>query len=98
MHYSQEEKKKLLKDWKRSRKSISAYTRDNGLVRWTFTKWIKAERDSKQSFVEVSQHIMPQQQQLMEILIEKGDVKIHIPLIPGSCELRSVMEGLGAAL
>jgi hypothetical protein len=29
-----------------------------------------------------------------EILIEKGDVNIHIPLMAGRGELRAVMEGL----
>ena len=33
-----------------------------------------------------------------EILIEKGDVKIHIPLILGRGEILAAMEGLGRAL
>jgi hypothetical protein len=33
-----------------------------------------------------------------EILIEKGDVKIHIPLMTSRGELRAIMEGLGASL
>ena len=32
------------------------------------------------------------------ILIEKGDVKIHIPLISGNRELRAVMEWLGCVI
>jgi hypothetical protein len=35
---------------------------------------------------------------IREILIEKGDVKIHIPLSVSVGELRAVMEGLGAAI
>jgi len=33
-----------------------------------------------------------------EILIEKGEVKIHIPLISGNRELRAVIEWLGYAV
>jgi hypothetical protein len=39
-----------------------------------------------------------QKQHTGEILREKGDVKIHIPLSAGCSELRSVMEGLGRVL
>jgi hypothetical protein len=33
-----------------------------------------------------------------EILIEKGEMKIHIPVGLGREEMRSVMEGLGGVL
>jgi len=98
MNYSREEKAKLLEGWRRSGKSISAYVKEKGLVRWTFTKWLKAERDLKSSFVEVPAAVMKTMQQVPQILIEKGDVRIHIPLGTGSGELRAVMEWLGEAL
>jgi transposase-like protein len=97
MRYSEEEKAKWLKKWKRSGKSIIAFTRENNLVRWTFTKWLKAARSSKSCFVEVSRQAMTLQQ-TPEILVEKGDVKIHIPITIGSGELLAVMEGLGGVL
>ena len=53
MNYSREERAKLLEGWRRSGKSISAYVKEKGLVRWTFTKWLKTERDLKSGFVEV---------------------------------------------
>jgi len=98
MNYSTEEKARLLEGWKESGMSISAFVRENGLVRWTFHKWIKAARDLQQSFVEVSAQVMQPVTAAPEILIEKGGVRIHIPLGLGIGELRSVMEGLGAAL
>ena len=98
MHYSKEEKTRLLEDWKHSGKSISAYVRENGLVRWTFTKWLKAQRDTKSCFVEVLAAALQPAPHAPEILIETGDVKIHIPLTIGSRELRSVMEGLRVML
>ena len=98
MHYSEEEKAKLLEGWRQSGKSISAYVKENGLVRWTFTKWLKAERNAEQSFVEIPAQLLPPLNQAQEILVEKGDIKIHIPLVLESGQLRAVMEGLGAAL
>jgi len=98
MNYSKEEKAKLLEGWKRSGKSISAYVKEKGLVRWTFTKWLKAERDSKFRFVEVPAAVLKTTAPVPQILIEKGDVKIHIPLGTCSGELRAVMEWLGEAL
>ena len=98
MHYSKEEKAKLLEGWKASGKSICAYVKENGLVRWTFTKWLKADRKGKASFVEVTPPVMPPVTFAPEIVIEKGDIKIHVPLILGNIELRSVIEGLEGIL
>jgi len=41
---------------------------------------------------------MPGTQREPEILIEKGEVKIHIPLVSGSRELRAVIKWLGHAI
>ena len=98
MKFNEEEKAMWLENWKQSGKSISSYVRENGLVRWTFTKWLKAEREAKPCFVEVTAGDMRPASQALEILIEKGEVKIHIPLAIGSSGLRSVMEGLRGAL
>jgi len=101
MNYSKEEKAMWLDDWRQSGKSAWAYAKENGLNLQTLKNWIKAE--AKQSFVEVPSNPVPAlvlkpTAQMPEILIEKGDVKIRIPLAIGRCELRAVMEGLGAAL
>ena len=98
MNYSKEEKVKLLEGWKASGKSICAYVKEKGLVRWTFTKWLKADRKGKASFVEVRAPAMPPVTTALEIVIEKGDIKIHVPLLLGGGELRSVIEELGAIL
>ena len=100
MRFNTEERGKILEDWRRSGKSISAYVRENGLVRWTFTKWLKAERESKPCFVEVAAPVMAPAipEGLREILIEKGDIKIHIPLCVWAEGSGAVTEGLGRAL
>ena len=98
MNYSKEEKAKLLEGWKASGKSICAYVKEKGLVRWTFTKWLKADRGIKPCFVEVTAAARPPTAYTPEVLIEKGDVKIHIRLLSGGGELRTVIESLGAIL
>ena len=97
MNFSKEEKTKLLEGWRESGKSISAYVKEKGLVRWTFTKWIKAEKNTKTSFVEIPTEAVPRFKNDQEILIEKGEVKIHIPLTIGSSELRTIINVLAGA-
>jgi len=96
MKCSEEEKAMWLEDWRQCGKSAWAYAKANGLNPQTFVKWTKAE--AKPCFVEVPVPAMPNAQCEPEILIEKGGVKIHIPLISGSRELRAVIEWLGRAI
>ena len=93
MKFSKEEKAMWLEDWRRSGKSPWAYAKENGLAPQTFCKWTKAEDEAKPGFVEVSS---PPALNETEILIEKGDMKIHIPLGLGCGVLREVIEGLVA--
>ena len=94
MYYSKDEKAMWLEDWKHSGKSAWAYAKENGLAPQTFLKWTKVEAATQPRFVEVSTQIIPPSQHTAEILIEKGDLKIHIPLGLGNDELRTVIEGL----
>ena len=98
MRYSEEEKQMWLDDWQLSGKSAWAYAKENGLNTQTFVKWAKTTEEPAHNFVEVSAQVMPSQQYNREILIEKGDVKIHIPLFLSSVDLRAVMESLGRVL
>jgi transposase-like protein len=103
MRYSLEEKAMWVSGWKESGKSAWKYAKENGLNPQTFIKWTKAEKESLSCFVELpSEAVYLQRTQPIsigaEILIEKGDVKIHIPLVLSRDELRAVMEGLGATL
>ena len=98
MKFSEEEKAMWLEDWRQSGKSAWAYAKENGFVPQTFVKWVKAGAGAKPCFVEVPAVIMPPPRDAGEILVEKGDVKIRIPLEPGRGELRAVMEWIGGAL
>ena len=96
MRFNEEEKTMWLEDWRKSGKSAWAYAKENGFTPQTFVKWTKAE--TKQCFVEVPLQVIQPPTQATEILIEKGDVKIHIPLCLNRNDMRTVMEALGAAL
>ena len=104
MRYSEEEKTMWLEDWKSSGKSAWIYAKENGLNLQTFINWTKAGNETEQNFVEVpavstanAAEVKPSMG-ISEILIEKGDVKIYIPLVINHNQLRVVMEGIGAAL
>jgi transposase-like protein len=98
MKYSEEEKAMWVEDWRQSGKNAWAYAKANGLNPQTFVKWTKINAEEKACFVEVPAPVIAGRQSEPEILIEKGEVKIHIPLISGSRELRSVIEWLGRAI
>ena len=97
MQFSKEEKAMWLEDWRRSGKNAWAYAKENGLVPQTFGAWAKREEKKEPGFVEIPAQKKPGAEPAQEILVEKGDIKIHIPLsvwieFPGA-----VMEGLRAA-
>jgi hypothetical protein len=99
MQYGEEEKAMRLDDWQGSGKSAWKYAKENGLNYQTFARWIKPEKaENIECFVEVPALKAPPQAYSHEILIEKGDVKIHIPLSIGSSELRMIFSILGGAL
>ena len=98
MHYSEEEKTMWLEDWKQSGKKAWAYARENGLIPQTFVGWAKATKGAKTGFIEVPLRNIPPALPASEILIEKGDMRIHLPLGIGGSELRAVVEALGAAV
>ena len=98
MKFSGEEKAMRVEDRRRSGKNAWAYAKENGLVPQTFTRWAKEEREGEPCFVEVPAAVPPAPCRAREILVEKGDVKIHIPLELGRGELRAVIEGFGCLL
>jgi len=93
MKYSKEEKAMWLEDWQKSGKGAWAYATENGLIPQTFCSWAKKVTEVKTDFVEIRPKIKTRTQGAT-ILIEKGDVKIHIPLGINAGELRTVIESL----
>jgi transposase-like protein len=94
--YSAEEKEMWLEDWRQSGASSSAYAKANGLNPQTLSNWAKGrEKPEQQNFIEIRAVPEAAPGNTPEILIEKGEVKIHIPLAINRADLRTVLEGLG---
>ena len=93
MKFSKEEKAMWLEDWRQSGKSAYVYAKENGLVPWTFIRWTKEKTENKCCFVEIPATAVATE----EIVIEKGDMKIHVPLTVGTGELRTIISVLGGA-
>jgi len=92
MSYTAEEKEMWLEDWKQSGKGAWTYAKENGLVPQTFCGWIKKESRKRNSFIEIhTKAIVP----TSVIIIEKEDIKIHLPLGMSREVLRTVIEELG---
>jgi len=99
MKFSKEEKAKWLENWRASGKRAWLYAKENGLCPQTFLKWTKERNGIESCFVEVpGRELSTLIHDPSEILIEKGEVKIHVPLALGCNGLRMVLESLGAAL
>ena len=98
MRLSKEERTMWLEDWQQSGKSAWSYAKENGLCPQTFVKWTKTKTDNKSGFVEVPATVISPSQYIEEILIEKGDVKIHIPASIGRGELHTIFAALGDAV
>ena len=98
MHYSTEEKAKMLEEWERSGKKAWRYAQENGLIPQTFCRWAKKERGKGTGFVAVAARAVVPVLAAREIVIEKGDIRIRLPLDVRHNELRTVVEALGAAI
>ena len=95
MSFSKEEKAMWLKDWKQSGKKACTYAKENGLIPQTFCGWVKQKEKPTTGFVEIPTHKNPKL--IQEILVEKGDIKIHIPLSVWIKYPEAIMEGLKVA-
>jgi len=97
MSFSKEEKAMWLEDWRKSGKKAWTYAKENGLVPQTFVSWTKREKKETTGFIE----IQPKKEAVLQtsiILVEKGEMRIHVPLSAKAQELRLVFESLGAGI
>ena len=86
-----------IEDWQKSGKKAWAYAKENGLIPQTFAAWTKGLKEKPAGFVEIKSKIKPQLQQ-SEILIEKGDLRIHLPAGMNCREIILVIESLRVAV
>jgi transposase-like protein len=93
MRYSMEERAKYLEGWEASGKGAWEYAREIGVKGQTFSKWVKKQKSGGQQFVEIKPEISIRSPG--GIVIEKGDIRISLPVGLSGKEIRSVMEGTG---
>ena len=96
MKVSREEKAMWLEGWKQSGKSVWAYAKGNGLLPQTFYNWIKREDQRASGFVEIPKQIKPRIEKAQGIIIERGDIKIHIPVSIWEEDSKAILEVLKA--
>ena len=94
MRYSDEKKAMLIEEWRNSGKSAWDYATEKGIIPQSFINWKNRKKKVEQCFVEVPAGIIPHTPHTGEILIEKGDIKVHIPLGIDGSQLRAVFDGL----
>lgn len=88
-----EEKKALINEWKVSGKSAKQFCSVKGIKPTTFYGWIKKEKKNRSSkFIEISQKSASVKTE--GIIIEKGNVKIHIPIELEKDELVKIFKAL----
>jgi transposase-like protein len=92
--YSQEEKERWVETWKRSGMGVCAYAKANGLAPQTFNKRAKKETEER-TFVEICPKIREERRISPEIVIERGNLRIRLPLGTEGEDLRTVIELLG---
>jgi len=98
MQYSKEEKAMWLEDWRQSGKTAWVYAKENGLVPQTFVSWTKSGSKNKQPLVEIPAKTLQSSRHHKALIIEKGEVKMHIPLTVDGDELQKFIVTLAAAL
>jgi transposase-like protein len=78
--YSEEEKTKWLTEWEESGKSRWIFAKLQGLNPTTFDKWIRRRETGTGGFVEISKKLNAPNQISQEILIEKGNIRVRLPV------------------
>jgi hypothetical protein len=92
--YSEEEKRMWVEDWKQSGKSRYPYAKKNGLNPGTLKNWVR-EAEGPPDFVEIKPQMPEPMGYVPEILIEKGEIKVHLPVAINRQDLRTVIQSLG---
>ena len=98
MQYSKDEKTMWLEKWRQSGKSARTYAMENDINPQTFYSWTKPGKKTDQPMVEIPTEVFSGMHLTQEILIEKGEIKIHIPIEPVINELHTIIKKIGLML
>ena len=90
--YTKEEKEKYMKEYKKSRLSISKYTKSVGIPEATFRGWIKKENEIEFGEIDIKEETRKEKQSSMIFATET--IKIELKRGYNKKLLRNVMEVL----
>jgi len=91
--YTEKERNEHIENWKNGTLSKAAYAKSAGIVTTTFYKWAQETKKRKKGFVEIRKKKILGTVQ--EIIIEKGNLTIRLPLSAGAEGLRTVVSAFG---
>ena len=90
-NYSETERLTHVEKWKNGTLSKAAYAKSAGIIPTTFYKWAQQAEIKKQRFVEIDRMNIPKN--IQDMVIEKDDVIIRLPLSTGIKELQTLLRG-----
>ena len=92
--FSKAERLKHVENWESGTLSKAAYAKTAGLHPTTFYTWIRKAPTGKKEFVEIKQNAFNGGSQ--NVVIEKGNITVHVPLTAGLKELQTILGALGS--
>jgi len=92
--YTKKEQQKHLENWEKGGLSKNAYAIASGISPRTFIGWTwQKGKTANNTFVEVDKAVIVSGTQ--DIVIEKADITIRLPLLTGLKEMQTVFMALG---
>ena len=91
--YSRTEREKHLKNWENGTLSRAGYAKSAGIRMTTFYKWTQDLDKPKQGFVKINRNKITGN--FENIIFEKNNIVLSIPITAGLEELKTVFEALG---
>jgi hypothetical protein len=82
-----------LSSGKPAAKEHGLFAEEHGIKGQTFSQWVKKQEGRGKQFVEIRTERIACH--AGEIVVEKGDIKVRLPLGMSGKEIRAVMEGTG---
>ena len=92
-NYTEEERRVHLENWKSGGLSKAAYAKSAGIYTTTFYTWTRGQASKeKQNFVEINKRLI--QKANNDLVIEKGNITIRVPMPALEKELQAVFAAL----
>ena len=91
--YTEAERREHVENWKNGAMSKSGYAKSAGIFPTTFYHWTKEKPEGKnQGFIEINKRVISKAEG--DIVIEKGNLTIRVPLSTGSKEIKTIVAAL----